>query len=106
MNRKFARRSRSVRWPHKTRSERADPRSNQSSPSTEMSSLRVLDLVKPFGAFLPEIISPERKPTFQTRIIWTGRQTFTPKQQSLTFSSYSAHFSRDESSSSLRNCLF
>ncbi|CCG84383.1 protein of unknown function [Taphrina deformans PYCC 5710] len=37
-----------------------------------MSSLRVLDLVKPFGAFLPEIISPERKPTFQTRITWTG----------------------------------
>lgn len=39
----------------------------------DMSSLRVLDLVKPFGAFLPEIISPERKPTFQTRITWTGK---------------------------------
>lgn len=45
------------------------------SSHNSMGSLRVLDLVKPFGAFLPEIISPERKPTFQTRITWTGRLT-------------------------------
>lgn len=44
-----------------------------------MSSLRVLDLVKPFGSFLPEIISPERKPTFQTRITWTGKSALSPK---------------------------
>ena len=37
-----------------------------------MSSLRVLDLVKPFAAFLPEIISPERKVPFNQKLGWTG----------------------------------
>lgn len=35
-------------------------------------SFRVLDLLKPFNAFLPEVIAPERKVTFQQRVMWTG----------------------------------
>ncbi|ANZ73521.1 BA75_01653T0 [Komagataella pastoris] len=37
-----------------------------------MSSFRVLDLVKPFTPFLPEVISPERKVPFQQKLMWTG----------------------------------
>ncbi|EAZ63229.1 Protein transport protein SEC61 alpha subunit [Scheffersomyces stipitis CBS 6054] len=35
-------------------------------------SFRVLDLVKPFTPFVPEIIAPERKVSFQQRVMWTG----------------------------------
>lgn len=69
-----------------------------------MSSLRVLDLVKPFGAFLPEIISPERKPTFQTRITWTGTLC-TQNTVGLTFRSNTSDFSGYEPSTSLRDRL-
>lgn len=37
-----------------------------------MSSFRVLDLVKPFAPFVPEVIAPERKVAFQQRVMWTG----------------------------------
>lgn len=37
-----------------------------------MSGFRVLDLVKPFSPFVPEVIAPERKATFQQRVMWTG----------------------------------
>ena len=36
-----------------------------------MSGFRVLDLVKPFSPFLPEVIAPERKVQFQQRVMWT-----------------------------------
>ncbi|KAK6459792.1 protein transport protein SEC61 alpha subunit [Scheffersomyces xylosifermentans] len=35
-------------------------------------SFRVLDLVKPFAPFVPEVIAPERKVSFQQRVMWTG----------------------------------
>ena len=37
-----------------------------------MSGFRVLDLVKPFTPFMPEVIAPERKVAFQQRLMWTG----------------------------------
>ncbi|ODV83882.1 hypothetical protein CANARDRAFT_237208 [[Candida] arabinofermentans NRRL YB-2248] len=37
-----------------------------------MSGFRVLDLVKPFTAVLPEVIAPERKVPFNQRLMWTG----------------------------------
>lgn len=37
-----------------------------------MSGFRVLDLVKPFSPFVPEVIAPERKVAFQQRVMWTG----------------------------------
>lgn len=37
-----------------------------------MSGFRVLDLVKPFTPFMPEVIAPERKVAFQQRVMWTG----------------------------------
>ncbi|CUM66791.1 uncharacterized protein PRCAT00004473001 [Priceomyces carsonii] len=37
-----------------------------------MSSFRVLDLVRPFEPFVPEVIAPERKVSFQQRAMWTG----------------------------------
>lgn len=33
---------------------------------------RVLDLFKPFEAFLPEVIAPERKVPYNQKLIWTG----------------------------------
>ncbi|EGW31878.1 protein transport protein SEC61 subunit alpha [Spathaspora passalidarum NRRL Y-27907] len=36
-----------------------------------MSGFRVLDLVKPFSPFLPEVIAPERKIQFQQKVMWT-----------------------------------
>ncbi|KAI5952578.1 SEC61 [Candida jiufengensis] len=36
-----------------------------------MSGFRVLDLVKPFSPYLPEVIAPERKVPFQQRVMWT-----------------------------------
>lgn len=33
---------------------------------------RVLDLIKPFEPFVPEVIAPERKVSFQQKIMWTG----------------------------------
>lgn len=33
---------------------------------------RVLDLVKPLSPFLPEVIAPARKVSFQQRVMWTG----------------------------------
>lgn len=35
-------------------------------------SFRVLDLVKPFAPLVPEVIAPERKVSFQQRVMWTG----------------------------------
>lgn len=32
----------------------------------------MLDLVKPFTPFMPEVIAPERKVAFQQRLMWTG----------------------------------
>lgn len=32
----------------------------------------MLDLVKPFTAFVPEVIAPQRKGAFQQRVMWTG----------------------------------
>ncbi|KAK8136104.1 protein transport protein SEC61 alpha subunit [Apiospora sp. TS-2023a] len=37
-----------------------------------MSSLRFLDLVKPFVAFLPEVQQPETKVPFNQKLMWTG----------------------------------
>lgn len=37
-----------------------------------MSGFRVLDLVKPFTPFIPEVVAPERKVAFQQRVMWTG----------------------------------
>ncbi|GME74570.1 unnamed protein product [[Candida] boidinii] len=37
-----------------------------------MSSVRVLDLVKPLKPFLPEIVAPERKVPFNQKLMWTG----------------------------------
>ncbi|KAH3685587.1 hypothetical protein WICPIJ_003449 [Wickerhamomyces pijperi] len=37
-----------------------------------MSSFRVLDLVKPFSGFLPEVNAPERKVAFNQKLMWTG----------------------------------
>ncbi|ODQ66295.1 essential subunit of Sec61 complex [Nadsonia fulvescens var. elongata DSM 6958] len=37
-----------------------------------MSSVRFLDLVKPFTPFLPEVAAPERKVPFNQRLMWTG----------------------------------
>lgn len=37
-----------------------------------MSSVRLLDLFKPFEAFLPEVIAPERKVPYNQKLIWTG----------------------------------
>ncbi|OWB56798.1 hypothetical protein B5S28_g2712 [[Candida] boidinii] len=37
-----------------------------------MSSVRVLDLVKPLKPFLPEIVAPERKIPFNQKLMWTG----------------------------------
>ncbi|KAF2238754.1 protein transport protein SEC61 alpha subunit [Viridothelium virens] len=37
-----------------------------------MSSLRFLDLVKPFLPLLPEVSSPETRTPFQQRLMWTG----------------------------------
>ncbi len=37
-----------------------------------MSSFRVLDLVKPFQPFLPEVLAPERKVPFNQKLMWTG----------------------------------
>lgn len=37
-----------------------------------MSGFRVLDLVKPFEPFVPDVIAPERKVAFQQRLMWTG----------------------------------
>ncbi|CDR41980.1 CYFA0S08e02234g1_1 [Cyberlindnera fabianii] len=37
-----------------------------------MSSFRVLDLVKPFTGYLPEVIAPERKIPFNQKLMWTG----------------------------------
>lgn len=36
------------------------------------SSFRVLDLVKPFEPFVPEVVAPARKVLFQQKVIWTG----------------------------------
>lgn len=33
---------------------------------------RILDLFKPFEAFLPEVIAPERKVPYNQKLIWTG----------------------------------
>lgn len=33
---------------------------------------RVLDLVKPLSPFLPDVIAPARKVSFQQRVMWTG----------------------------------
>ena len=33
---------------------------------------RLLDVVKPFTPFVPEVIAPERKVVFQQRLMWTG----------------------------------
>ncbi|KAH3669135.1 hypothetical protein WICMUC_005099 [Wickerhamomyces mucosus] len=41
-----------------------------------MSSFRVLDLVKPFTGFLPEVSAPERKVAFNQKLIWTGITLF------------------------------
>lgn len=35
-------------------------------------SFRVLDLVRPFEPFVPEVIAPERKVAFNQRVMWTG----------------------------------
>ncbi|CAN3353757.1 protein transport protein Sec61p [Diutina catenulata] len=35
-------------------------------------SFRVLDLTKPFSPFVPEVIAPERKVSFQQKMMWTG----------------------------------
>ncbi|CAH6718574.1 protein transport protein Sec61p subunit alpha [[Candida] jaroonii] len=35
-------------------------------------SFRVLDLVTPFAAYLPEVQQPERKVQFQQKVMWTG----------------------------------
>lgn len=35
-------------------------------------SFKVLDLVNPFAAYVPEVIAPERKVNFQQKIMWTG----------------------------------
>lgn len=35
-------------------------------------SFKVLDLVKPFSSFVPEVIAPERKVSFQQKLMWTG----------------------------------
>lgn len=35
-------------------------------------SFRVLDLVKPFEPLVPEVIAPERKVSFNQRVMWTG----------------------------------
>ncbi|ODV64302.1 translocon subunit SEC61 [Ascoidea rubescens DSM 1968] len=35
-------------------------------------SFRVLDLVKPFSPFLPEVIAPQRKIPFNQKLMWTG----------------------------------
>ncbi|GMM30219.1 translocon subunit [Martiniozyma asiatica (nom. inval.)] len=37
-----------------------------------MSGFRILDLVKPFEAFLPEVVAPERKVPFNQKMMWTG----------------------------------
>ncbi|KAI6861301.1 hypothetical protein KC316_g20579, partial [Hortaea werneckii] len=37
-----------------------------------MSSLRFLDLVKPFTPLIPEVQVPETKVPFQQRIVWTS----------------------------------
>lgn len=37
-----------------------------------MSSVRVLDLVKPFTQFLPEVAAPERKVPFNQKMMWTA----------------------------------
>ncbi|KAK6506828.1 translocon subunit [Arthrobotrys musiformis] len=37
-----------------------------------MSSLRFLDLIKPFLPLLPEVAAPERKVKFEQRLMWTG----------------------------------
>ncbi|AWU76629.1 protein transporter SEC61 subunit alpha [Pichia kudriavzevii] len=37
-----------------------------------MSSFRVLDLVKPFQPYLPEVLAPERKVPFNQKMMWTG----------------------------------
>lgn len=34
--------------------------------------VRVLDLVKPFTGFLPEVVAPERKVAFNQKLMWTG----------------------------------
>lgn len=46
-------------------------------PSTKqhhhpMSGFRVLDLVKPFQPYLPEVLAPERKVPFNQKMMWTG----------------------------------
>lgn len=33
---------------------------------------RVLDLINPISPFIPEVIAPERKVSFQQRVMWTG----------------------------------
>ena len=33
---------------------------------------RVLDLFKPFEAYLPEVIAPERPVPYKQKLIWTG----------------------------------
>lgn len=35
-------------------------------------SFKVLDLVHPFSSFVPEVIAPERKVSFQQKLMWTG----------------------------------
>ncbi|ODQ49470.1 hypothetical protein PICMEDRAFT_14916 [Pichia membranifaciens NRRL Y-2026] len=37
-----------------------------------MSGFRVLDLVKPFQPYLPEVLAPERKVPFNQKMMWTG----------------------------------
>ncbi|CDK29957.1 unnamed protein product [Kuraishia capsulata CBS 1993] len=44
----------------------------KSSVLTQIIEVRVLDLVKPFTPFLPEVIAPERKVPFNHKLMWTG----------------------------------
>lgn len=37
-----------------------------------MSDFRILDLVKPFQPYLPEVLAPERKVPFNQKLMWTG----------------------------------
>lgn len=45
-------------------------------PNAKLSTVRFLDLIKPFTPLLPEVASPETKVPFNQKLMWTGVRLF------------------------------